>query len=99
VEGTSSRSRKRYFQCFPNKEISKSEMLDLVFAMRSFENTDEDSVEEWLLSDACELSFQHMTNMDIVNAAMKQKKEEGGEDDTEGGGQSSESVSHSSVEL
>jgi hypothetical protein len=33
-------------------------------------------VEEWLQSDACEVGFQHMT--DIVSAAVKQKGEEGG---------------------
>jgi hypothetical protein len=27
-------------------------------------------------SDACELSFHHMTDMDTANAAIKQKREE-----------------------
>jgi hypothetical protein len=31
---------------FPNHEISKSEILDMVCAMRSFGNIDEDNVEE-----------------------------------------------------
>jgi hypothetical protein len=44
-------------QGFPNKKISKSEILDMVCAMRSFENVD-----EWLQSDVCELGFQHMTD-------------------------------------
>jgi hypothetical protein len=43
--------------------------------MRSFENIDEDNIEEWLQSDACELGFQHT---DIVSAAAKQKAEEEG---------------------
>jgi hypothetical protein len=38
-------------QGFPNKEVSKSEILDMVRAMRSFENIDEDD-EEWLQCDA-----------------------------------------------
>jgi hypothetical protein len=45
---------------------------------KSFENVSEDNIEEWLQSDACELGFQHMTDMGIVNAAMKQKGEEEG---------------------
>jgi hypothetical protein len=44
-------------QCFPNEEISKSEILDMVFGVRSFENVDKDNIEEWLLSDACELGL------------------------------------------
>jgi hypothetical protein len=43
---------------FPNKEISKSKTLDMVCAMRSFENINE----ETLKSDACEVGFQHMTD-------------------------------------
>jgi hypothetical protein len=39
----------------------------------SIENIDEDNVEEWLQSDACELDFQHMTDTDIGNTAVKQK--------------------------
>jgi hypothetical protein len=42
--------------------------------MRSSENVNE------LQSDACDLSFQHMTDTDIVDAAAKQMgEEEGGE--------------------
>jgi hypothetical protein len=71
-------------QGFPNEEISKSEILDMVCAMTSFENFDEDNGEEWLQSDGCELIFQHMT--EIANAAAKQKgEEEGGEDESEEG--------------
>jgi hypothetical protein len=33
-------------------KTGKSEILDMVCAMRSFENTNEDNVEEWLQSDA-----------------------------------------------
>jgi hypothetical protein len=33
-------------QSFPNKEISKSKILDMVCAMRSFENIDKDDAEE-----------------------------------------------------
>jgi hypothetical protein len=60
-------------QGFPNEEISKSKILDMVCATRSFENFNEDNIEEWLQCDACELGFQHLTDTDIVNAAMKQK--------------------------
>jgi hypothetical protein len=63
-------------QGFPNEEISKSKILDMVCAMRRFENIDKDIVEELLQSDACELCFQHMTDMELVNAATKQKGEE-----------------------
>jgi hypothetical protein len=63
-------------QGFPNEEISKSKILD-VCAMRSFENIDEDNVEEWLQSDTCELGFQHLTDTDIANAAMKQGRRRG----------------------
>jgi hypothetical protein len=35
-----------YFQGFRNEEISKSEILDLVCAIRSFENVDENIIEE-----------------------------------------------------
>jgi hypothetical protein len=45
-----------------------------------FENIDEDN-EEWLQNDACELGFQHTTDTDTANAAVKQKGgEEGGEE-------------------
>jgi hypothetical protein len=62
--------------------------------MKCFENVNEDNVEEWVLSDAWELGFQNMTDMDSGNTAAKQKREEGGEDDSEEG-QSSECISHS----
>jgi hypothetical protein len=59
-----------------------------------FENIDKDKVEEWLQSYAFELGFQHMTDTDIANAAVKQKGDgEGGDDESEEG-QSSECVSH-----
>jgi hypothetical protein len=51
--------------------------------MRSSENVDKDKVEKWLQSDGCELGFQHMTNLDTANAAMKVKgEEEGGEEES-----------------
>jgi hypothetical protein len=81
-------------QGFPIEEISKSEVLDMVCAMRSFENVNEENTEEWLQSDACKLGYQHMTDKDTVNAAMKEKGEEGGEDESEEG-KSSEHFSHS----
>jgi hypothetical protein len=63
---------------------TKSEVLDMVCAVRSLEHIDEDSVEEWLQSDACKLGFPHMTDTYIANAAMKEKgEEEGGEDESE----------------
>jgi hypothetical protein len=50
--------------------------------MRSFENIDEDNVEEWPQSHACEVGFHHMT--DIANAAENQKgEEEGRENESE----------------
>jgi hypothetical protein len=39
----------------------------MVWAIRSFENADKDNIEEWLQSDVCELGFQHITDIDIVN--------------------------------
>jgi hypothetical protein len=71
-------------QGFPNREISKSEILGMVCAMKSFENVNKGNVEEWLQSDACEPGFQHMTNTGIVNVTAKQKgEEEGGDDESE----------------
>jgi hypothetical protein len=61
-------------QGFPNKEISKSETLNMVCAMRSFENINEETLKNGY-SDACEMSFQHN------NAAAKQKGEEQGRED------------------
>jgi hypothetical protein len=47
------------------------------------------------LGEVYELGLQHITDTDIVNAAMKQKGEDdGGEHESEAG-QSSEHVSHS----
>jgi hypothetical protein len=60
---------------FCNEEISKSEVLDVVCAMGSFETVDEDDNEEYLQSAACQLSFQHVTDTDVVSAATKQKEE------------------------
>jgi hypothetical protein len=57
-----------------------SKILDMVCAVRRFENIDKDNVEEWLQSDACEESFQHVTDTDIVYAMKQKREEEGGED-------------------
>jgi hypothetical protein len=46
----------------------------MVCTARNFETVDENNVEKWLQSDACEFGFQHMTNMDALNAVAKQKK-------------------------
>lgn len=54
---------------------------------------DKDFVEEWLHGDACERDFRHVTDTNIVNAAMKQKGEEDNESEKEGG--NSELLSHS----
>jgi hypothetical protein len=51
------------------------EILDMVCAMRSFETVDEDNVEHWLQSDACELGFQHDRH-GHVKADTKRKGEE-----------------------
>jgi hypothetical protein len=40
-----------------------------VCAVRSSENADEDNIEEWIQSKACELVFCHMSDIDIVHAA------------------------------
>jgi hypothetical protein len=45
-------------QCFPNEEISKSEVLDMVCAIRSSENINNGIIQQWLRSDACEVGFQ-----------------------------------------
>jgi hypothetical protein len=76
---------------------SASKILDMVCAMIRFENVNKYNAEEWLQSDACELGFQHMTDIDIANAAVKQKDEEGGEDKSEEGGQSSECITHNMI--
>jgi hypothetical protein len=49
-------------QIFPNKEIRKSKILDMVCAMRSFENINKDNTKELFLSDECEVGFQQMTD-------------------------------------
>jgi hypothetical protein len=44
--------------------------------MRSFENIDEDNVEEWPQSDACEVGFQHMRqtlSMRLQNRRVKKR--------------------------
>jgi hypothetical protein len=48
-------------QGFPNEETSKSEILDMKCAMRSFENINKDIIEGWLRNNACEVGFQLMT--------------------------------------
>jgi hypothetical protein len=71
-------------QGFSSKEISKFEILDMVYAMRSCKNINEDNAEEWLQSDVCELGLQHMTDTDIVSVVATQKgEEEAGEDESE----------------
>jgi hypothetical protein len=63
-------------QGFPHEEISKSEILDMVCAMRSVEATDTDKTEEWQNSNVCEVGFQQNN----VHATAKRKhEEEGGE--------------------
>jgi hypothetical protein len=85
-------------QGFLSEEKRNSDILDMVCAMRSLENVNKDNVGHWLQSDVRELGFQHMTDMDPVNAAAKHKgEEEGGEDESEEEGQSSEHVSHTMV--
>jgi hypothetical protein len=54
-------------QGLPNEEISKSTILDIVYVMRSFEDIDEDNIEEWLQSDVCEVGFQHMTDRQTLS--------------------------------
>jgi len=39
--------------------------------MSCFENINEDNVEEWQQSDACEPGFQYMTDRDGVSNAAK----------------------------
>jgi hypothetical protein len=48
------------FQGFPNKKISKFEILNTVYAMRKSENVNTDNTEEGLQSDLGELGFQHI---------------------------------------
>jgi sarcosine oxidase delta subunit len=60
--------------------MSKSIILYMVCAMRSSENTESNSIEEWLHIDVCVMWASSRT--DIVSAAVKQKHEEG-EDENE----------------
>jgi hypothetical protein len=61
-------------QGFSNKEISKSEFLGMMCAMRSFENTDEVTMKNgYKVMCVCKVGFQH-----IVNTAMNKKGEGGG---------------------
>jgi hypothetical protein len=70
-------------QGFPSEEISKSKILDMVCAMRSFENINE----EMLMNgySVMRVNWPSSTRqIDIVNATRKQKgEEEGGEDQNE----------------
>jgi hypothetical protein len=85
---TSSRSRTRQFAWF--LLLNKSASLKLAESFKNFSKSNEDQ----LKCEACKLSIQHMTDTDIINAAMKQERdEEGGEDEGEEG-ESSEFVSH-----
>jgi hypothetical protein len=61
-------------QSFPNEEIGKSKILDMVCTMRSFENFNEDNIKEWLQSDVCELGFQHMTRTLLMLPRNKREK-------------------------
>jgi hypothetical protein len=63
-------------QGYPNEEISQVQNSWQGVCHDKFENVNKDNSKEWLQSDACELGFQHMTDMDIANAAVKQKGEE-----------------------
>jgi hypothetical protein len=56
-------------QNFPNKEISKSKILDMLCAMRSFKKVTMNN--GYKVMCVCELSLHHMT----ANPAMKQKGE------------------------
>jgi hypothetical protein len=63
MEETFFRSRRRWFARY--KVVltkSKSEILDVVCAMRSFENINEEMFEEWLQSGECGVGFQHQTD-------------------------------------
>jgi hypothetical protein len=64
-----------YLQGFPNEEICKSEILDMVCAVRSFEKNQRRNVEEWLQSDACEGGFHHMTNRQTLSMLLLKRRE------------------------
>lgn len=42
--------------------------------MRSTEDVNEDSTDEWLQGNACEAGFQHITDIYIVSAATKHER-------------------------
>jgi hypothetical protein len=46
-----------------------------MYVVISFENVNQDNVEEWQQSDACEPGFQYMTDWDNASAAAKQEGE------------------------
>jgi hypothetical protein len=46
------------FHGFSTEEISKSEILDILCAVRSFENI-RDKFGDWLQFDVCEVDFWH----------------------------------------
>jgi hypothetical protein len=79
---------------FPNEVISKSEILDTVYATRSSENVNKDNVEDGY--KVMHVNWASSTiDTNTVNAAVKQKgEEEVGEDENEEG-EGSERVSHS----
>lgn len=58
---------------FPNKKNSKFKFLDKLCAVSDFENVNEDITLNY--GYECELSFQHMTDTDISDAARKQNEE------------------------
>jgi hypothetical protein len=70
-------------QGVPNKEVSKSKILNMVWAMRSFENNDEETLKNgYRVMHVKRTSSTWQT--DTVNAPVKQKGEqEYGEDESE----------------
>jgi hypothetical protein len=69
-------------QGFLNKEICKSEILDMVYAMRSFENINEETLKNsYRVMRVKWASSIRQTN--TVNTAAKQKREEDGENQSE----------------
>ena len=58
-------------QCFPNERIWVPENFFKV-CYKKTEKVNEDSTDEWLQCDACEASFQHITDTYIVSTATKQ---------------------------
>jgi hypothetical protein len=47
-----------------------------VNVFKQHENTDEEYLEQWLQSDACESCFQYMTDTGSISIAAKQGDEE-----------------------